>query len=391
MKKLIHLYIAREIIPSFILGLFIFTFVLLMFKLLELTEMVVTYGVSIADVGRLISYILPPFFVFTVPMSFLLAVLLAFARLSADSELIAFRASGISLYQLYPVVGFFSLLTAIAAFFLTVYAEPWGMRSAKDFMFNMARTMATTQIKDHVFNDDFMNLVIYVNEVQAKKGRIRGVFIYDNRDKLEPNVILAKEGHIFSNPLDRSLVMRLTNGSIHRKAMEVDSYEVVNFTHYDINPELGQNVIRDMKKTHMEMSIDELREYIREMKETGQDYQYHRAHVEYHKKFAFPFAAIIFGFLGIPLAINPVRSGRSRGFTAALGVLVLYYLMFRVGETIGWKGEIHPIVVMWAPNVLLGLLGAYLFIHKANETEVQVASLYDKVLIRLGRLFERKT
>jgi lipopolysaccharide export system permease protein len=383
MRRTLSLYLAQEILGPTFLGLVVFTFVLLMFQLLRLTELVVTYGVSLRDVGRLIVYLLPPFFVFTVPMSFLLGVMLAFARLSADSELTALRASGVSLYQMYPVVGLLSVATALVAFVLTVHAEPWGKKSLKQFLFELTRSKATLgYFKPHVFNTDFDDLVIYVSEIDPVRERIRGVFVRDTTDPNDPKVVLAREGELVPNPYAPSLVLRLVDGSIHRARGPADAYEVADFARYDMGLALSDRMLRDAQTTYLEMSLGELGAHVDALRKGGDDYALRRAWVEYHKKFAFPCAALIFGFLGVPLAIAPVRSGRSRGFAAALAILVVYYLLFRAGETIGWRGGVHPAVVMWAPNVLLGGVGAFLFVRKAGETDVQVGS-------RLAALGER--
>ncbi|MEI7816060.1 MAG: LptF/LptG family permease [Desulfuromonadales bacterium] len=103
-KRILSFYIIREISSLFLLGITIFTMVLLMGRLISLTDLVVSRGVPLADVSRMILYLIPSFLVFTIPMAFLLAVLLAFGRLSADNEIVVIKASGISLFQVMPPV-----------------------------------------------------------------------------------------------------------------------------------------------------------------------------------------------------------------------------------------------------------------------------------------------
>jgi lipopolysaccharide export system permease protein len=379
--RTIYLYVAREVISPFFLGLFVITFVMLMFQLLQLTELVVNYGVSIVDVGRLILYWLPPFFVFTVPMSFLLAVLVAFERMSVDSELTALRASGVSLFQLYPVVCVLSVLVTAAALYLTVVGEPWGKRSFKEFLFEQARSKATVGLKEQVFNEEFDNLVIYVDRVDAKKNRLKRVFVADERNPEQSRVFIAREGSLVPNPHDLSLVLRLSDGTIHPRGRTEGRYDVVRFKTFDVNLALGSDVIRDTKKTYLEMDLGELEGFLAAREKDGPlDREYFRARVELQKKFAFPFAAIVFGVLGVPLVIKPVRSGRSLGFVTALAILVAYYLMFRMGETIGWQGTIHPAILMWAPNVLLGAFGAWMFWKKASEADARATSWLDRLI-----------
>ncbi len=103
--KIIDRYIIKELIPPFLLGLLLFTFVLLLNRIFKLTELIVTKGVPFTEVLRLVSYIMPSFLTLTIPMSLLLGALVAFGRLSTDSELVALKATGFSLYRLMaPVI-----------------------------------------------------------------------------------------------------------------------------------------------------------------------------------------------------------------------------------------------------------------------------------------------
>src|SRR5213078_4242488 len=106
----INRYILREISVPFVLGLAVFTLILLIARILKLVEMVVNRGVPALQVLKLFSYILPAFLEVTVPMAVLLAVLVAFGRLSSDSEITALKTSGVSLYQLARPVALFALV-----------------------------------------------------------------------------------------------------------------------------------------------------------------------------------------------------------------------------------------------------------------------------------------
>jgi lipopolysaccharide export system permease protein len=119
-------YILREMVVPFFLGLAIFTSILLIVRILKLVELVVNRGVPLAQMVRIFSYILPAFLEVTVPMALLLAILVAFGRLSSDSEVIAMRAAGISLYRLLVPVAIFAGMVALLTGWLSVTARPWG-------------------------------------------------------------------------------------------------------------------------------------------------------------------------------------------------------------------------------------------------------------------------
>jgi len=131
MRKTSYLYIFKENLPVFFIGLMVFTIILLMDKVLKLIELIVTRGGNITSVLMLIAFISPSFLVFTIPTALLLGTLITFGRLSGDSEITAFKASGTSLYQLFLPISVFSILACLVTSLLGFYGLPWGNRGFK--------------------------------------------------------------------------------------------------------------------------------------------------------------------------------------------------------------------------------------------------------------------
>jgi len=389
MGKTLFWYVVREIVVPFMLGLFIFTFVLLMFQILKLTELVVSYGVAVLDVLKILSYILPPFFVFTVPMSFLLGVMLAVSRLSSDSELTAIKASGIGLYQLLPPVMLLAVIAYFVSAFLTLYAEPWGKQSFKQTLLDLGKKKAMIGITERIFNDQFKDMVMYVSRMDPVTSELKDVFIADERMKNSPSITVAANGKIISSSDETALVLSLNDGAIHRSPLDnALHYETIRFGKYDIRIDLTPKEDEDEGgKTYLEMTLPELKKFIRQIKNKGDQYMFRRAWTEYHRKFSFPFACFVFGILGLPLGINPPRSGRSRGFTMAIIIISIYYLLFRMSENMSWNSVLHPILFIWMPNAVLLLSGLILLQKKANETPIKsldfISYQWEKVLMAL--------
>ena len=139
MKRILSLYIIREIAALFLLGIMVFTLILLMGRLIKLTDLVISRGVPLADVSRMILYLMPSFLVFTIPMAFLLAVLLAFGRLSADNEITVMKAGGISLMQLMPPVVFCGVCAAMLTLAASTVGVPWGNSAFKGLSFSVLK------------------------------------------------------------------------------------------------------------------------------------------------------------------------------------------------------------------------------------------------------------
>lgn len=367
MRKTTFLYIIKEIFPIFFIGLMTFTIILLMDKLLKLIELFVTRGVSLSQMLMLFLFISPSFLIFTIPMAFLLATLLSFGRLSGDSEIIAFKASGLSLYQLYLPVLFLSIGAYLLTFVLVIYGLPWGNRGFKATLYLMAQTKADVEIKERIFNDVFDGFVLYVDKVPLQGKKMEGILIYDERDKEKVNTIFAREGYLVSNPKSQEVVLRLLNGDIHRFEPRTNIYQKMQFNTYDLRLELAKTLAAMGKKLREhEMSIDDIKEKMEKKKAAGKDAT--PQEVELHKRYAIPFSCLVFGLLGVPLGIQPRRSGRSYGFVISLFILLFYYISLTASEIFAIKKTIPPFLAGWTPNILFGILGIYLLIQASKES-----------------------
>jgi len=390
--KIVHRYIFREILVPFLFGLSVFTFILLIARLLRLIELVVTRGVPVMNILKLLTYIMPAFLEVTVPMAMLLAILIAFGRLSADSEMVALRSSGLSLYQLIAPVAIFALLATAATGALSIWARPWGNRALKTALFDLARTRASAGIKPQVFNDDFPGLVIYAENIDATNDRLRHVLISDERDNAQHNTIFAREGAMVSNPATQAVTLRLRDGFIHTSDGRQGTEYHTHFQFYDVNLDLRQMIegARQRERDPKELTLGQLGRAIAAKRAAGLPFVPEL--VEYHRKFSIPFACVVFALVAVPLGVQPVRAARSRGFTLSLGMIFVYYVILSVGQALAEQTIVPAAVGLWLPNAIFAVLGAFLFARAARERTLvrlermqsALAALRARLLGRLG-------
>ncbi len=367
MKKTSFIYILKEILPIFLIGMMVFTVILLMDKILKLIELVVNRGGSLSQILMLFVFISPSFLIVTIPVAVLLATLLTFGRLSSDSEITAFKASGMSLYQLFVPISVFALATFLLASFLVFYGLPWGNRGFKSTLYILARSKADIEIKERVFNDSFNGLVVYVDRVPLQGSRMEGILIYDEREKGKSNTIVAKEGFLVKNREDEDFILRLNSGDIHRYEPKLHIFQKIKFDTYDLKLEMAKTFTAIEKKLKdKEMSIDDIRERINEVKKVGGNTVPYE--VEIQKRYAIPFTCIIFALIGVPLGIQPRRSGRSYGFVLSILLLIAYYVTLTAAEILAMRKTISPALGGWIPNLLFSVLGIYLLVKAANES-----------------------
>lgn len=385
MKKTLHLYIFREISAPFLLGLATFTSVLLMGRLLRLAEMVVAKGVPFLDILRLVVYLLPFFCLVTIPMAFLLAILLAFGRLSADGEITAMKAGGASIYGMLPPVLIFSLLAYLATAFITIEALPWGNAAFRHLVYELAQSRADLALKEKVFIDDFPGLVIYLDRYDEGQRSMSGVLIHDDRNPKEPSTIFAARGTIAAGDEGKAVRLNLQDGSIHR-SIGTTGYRLVTFNNYDLAVDLS-SPDKKPDKEEEDMTFAELRAGIAAGQ--GGEKLMRDMQLEFHRRFALPFASFVFALVGVPLGIQNQRSGKAAGFALSIGIIVLYYILLSTGRILGQHGIVNAAIAVWAPNLLFILFGLYLLRNTAAERRLKIfaltAGLAHKLRLRLRR------
>jgi lipopolysaccharide export system permease protein len=378
----LYRYIAREVSSAFLLGVVIFTGVLLMGKMLKLADMVVSKGVPLADILLMIVYLIPNFAIITIPMSLLLAVLLAFSRISGDSEIIAIKASGISLFKLLPPI----LAIALCAYILTaltaLYALPMGHSAFKQLLRQSVQQRLSLNLKERVFNSDIPGLLVYIDNSDSKSGAMTGVMIQDERNPADVSTIFAKTGSIRLDESSNRIFLHLTDGSIHQ-SRPGELYRLLGFNEYDLSVNLPA-ATANAEKNEIEMTLAELRQNLKSggfsaklMTNMG---------FEIHRRFALPFACFIFAVVAVPLGIQNRRSGKAAGFSLSIATLLLFYIFQSFGKTLAAKGILTPFAAMWLPNLIFLAGGGYLFFKTAREERIHV---FDYLVAVPAKLWKR--
>lgn len=366
--NILQRYILREIALPFGLILFILTFVLLMGKILQLMDLMINRGVRLLDISLLMLYLLPSFLMFTLPISLLIAILIGLGRLSGDNEITVLKMSGISLQQL-------SVPVAVAAFLVfsftavtTLFLAPYGNLASRYLLYDMAKRKASIGIREKVFIDDFMGILLYVENIPLNGDHLEGVLISDHRISGEPSTIIARRARLISDPDTLAITLRLEEGSTHSVDEALRNYRKMDFGVYDVRLDLSPTLSAPGQqggKTSTEMTLGELAGKLK--KREIRDPADRELAIELYKKMTIPFSCLVFALIGIPLGIRAHRSVRSRGFTIGLVLVLLYYLMRLNGEALVETGRLAPLIGSWAPNLVFAVAGVILFTLAAKE------------------------
>src|SRR5438552_17591849 len=162
---IIATYVLRKMFPPTALCLIHFTFILLLDTISNLMRILVSRGADLVTVLKAFLYLLPSIFSVTIPMAFLLGVLLAFGRLASDSEIVALRASGVSPARLLRPAVALSVVAGLVTFYVVGVALPAANQAYRELIFKLVISKARTQMAARVFNDDLVpGMVSYISD-----------------------------------------------------------------------------------------------------------------------------------------------------------------------------------------------------------------------------------
>src|SRR5262249_10981319 len=151
------------------------------------------------------------------------------------------------------------------------YARPWGNRSLRTAMWDMARTRATAGLKPQIFNDDFPGLIIYAEQIDTANDQLDRVLIADERDPQQQNTVFARAGYMISDGERETVTLRLLDGTIHTTDTTAGASYQTDFRSYDVNLDLRATLADARTKSDdpKELTIDQLIAAIAANREAG--------------------------------------------------------------------------------------------------------------------------
>jgi LPS export ABC transporter permease LptG/LPS export ABC transporter permease LptF len=363
-------YVLREILGPLGLGFLVYTFILLLQFLFTSAEMIIRRGLPAPIVGQLVLYSLPNIVVLTIPMALLLGVLVGIGRLASDSELVALRSTGMSIYRLLrPVLLLSAILTLINGL-LMIYLLPQGNRAVSRLYLDILTRTVAQQVEPRVFYNEWQGKVLYIFEASARNEDWKGVFLADAVPSERQEVIIARRGKLLVEDAGERVVLQLADAIKHSfdfhspKRYETSRHETLRIVLRDrfLSSERARMATR---RGPRELTLGELRTLSRDISATPE--QRRIARVGIHKMFAIPAACLVMGLLSLPLGFTNRHGGRSSGFAISIGVIVAYYVLLSQGEDAARLGKLSPGLAIWLPDLLLLAIGVVLLVARNRD------------------------
>jgi len=364
--RILTRYILGEILSHTLIGCALFTFILLMKELPKILDTVVRNSNTLASVLEVILFLLPNFFMVTIPMAVLVGVLLGFSRLAADSEIIAMRASGLGIGYFVRVAAIIAVGGTAIGLFNSLYVAPRANQGILDLDKALA-SQATYEIQPRVFYEDFKNTVLYVQDVRSGTGAAnwRQVFMADITDPALPKITTAASATVVSDTT-QELLMRLRNGTEDEPVPgQPEQSNISTFAINDLPFASNQQSEGHLGRLDTAIWALPMRELIE--KTHGPDGKGFR--IELHKRFAYPAACLVLMLVGVPLGVTSRRGGKSSAWVFTILLVILYYTLSLVGIALGRQNWIPTFLAVWSANILFAIGGLILLWQMASGSQ----------------------
>ena len=385
--KTLHKYLVGQVLAATLLTVAVFTVVLLVGNgLREILTLIVSGHVSFGLMLKAFVYLIPFVWIFALPMGLLTATLLVFGRFSADQELTAARASGISLLSLITPVLLLSLLGCGLSAWFNLEIGPRSRVAYIQLTQELkSEFMKNLQLPEGRFIRDIPNHVFYVGKNHG--GNLENVMIYrlQNETNVE-SILRAERGKMLNGNGTNQLILQLFDARSvtlgpHGNVINASPTMIMNFspnvvTNRPFEPKISDMTFGQLRKKLRELESLNLSgggtnalalssEQTALMRKQQRDF-IEPVRVEMHRQVAFSFACFGFTLVGIPLGIRVHRRETNIGVALALILVVVYYAFLMLAGSLSARPELYPHLILWIPNFIFQGVGAVL-LWRANR------------------------
>ena len=328
----------------------------------ELVRKVTESGLLLGTAIQILILKMPEFIVFAFPMSVLLATLMAYTRLSSDSEIIALQSIGINIYRLIVPAVYFSLLIVATTFLFNNFVAPAANYQAKVTLEtaldkagpsfkerNILYPEYNEVIMDNGEEETILTRLFYAEEFDGEQ--MKNLTILDRSQGSVSQIIIAESAtwNILENIWD------FYNGTIYLLGEDGSYQNVVRFQHQKLALPSAPLDLTKKGRDYNEMNLFQAQEYLNIVKLSGKDKRVRKLKVRIQEKIALPFTCLAFALIGSAIGIKPQNASKGMSFGICIGLIFFYYLFSFISSSMGVKGILSPFLASWLPNfVILG-------------------------------------
>jgi lipopolysaccharide export system permease protein len=369
-------YIFFQLLLPFLFGVGAFSSIATSVgSVFELIRQVTQSGLPIGIAAKVLALTMPEFIGYSFPMSMLLATMMTFGRLSGDSEIIAMRSAGISIYRLVVPALVLSLMVTLLTFVLQESIVPAAKLEAATTMQKALKQEKPSFQKDNIIYPDFAeekqpdgskirNLVRLFYARQFNGQEMTDVMVVDRSQGEVSRVIDAKSGKLDIG----KKTWDFYNGTIYEidPKSRTSSKKVIQFDHIEVNLGKTPLEIGALERQPDQMNITESIAYLDVLRAKADWKAVNTFQIRIQQKLALPFVCLIFGVIGSAVGIRPQRGGKATSFGVSLLLIFGYYILITVMGALGEVGYLSAFLAGWIPNMLGISVGIYLLTKTAR-------------------------
>jgi lipopolysaccharide export system permease protein len=368
-------YIITQLLMPFLFGVGAFSSIILAVgSLFDLVRQVTEAGLPLTVAIEVMALKMPQFIVYSFPMSILLSGMMTYSRFSADSEIIAFRSVGVSVYRLIlPALVLSTIVTGVT-FIFNEWLVPVASQQATTTLTKALKQDKPTFKKDNIIVPEYKEVerngvkelvlarLFYAEKFDGKT--MTGLTIIDRsqQDKGLSQILNARSA-IW---IESKNTWEFTDGTIYLIAPDASYRNIVTFQRQQLQLPKSPFELAAPDKNIDDMSVAELMDYSEQIKLSGDKKKILTVAVTAQRKLAFPFICIVFSLMGAAMGIRPQRTGKATSFGVSVLLIFGYYLMLFVFGALGQAEVISPFFAGWLPNFIGIAIGGWL-VYKAAK------------------------
>ncbi len=383
---LLYSYLASEMLAPFFASFMIMNSVFFLVKLIPFLNFVLELEVSFVDFIKIFSYLFPNIFLYTIPMSAMIGVTLAFSRLSNDTEILALKAAGVSIYQMLLPVILVTLSLGLLTAYFSIKLIPVSEKNIEFFTYQLLKEKIDKGIKEKEFTEALGDIVVYVDDVNPETNIWQKVWVSDMRNQETPSITMAEHGRMKTDLGNFLITITLENGSLHRPD-NVDS-QIILFDKYKITIPLSAPGSKRKKLNRGTLTMTELLEMADIY---GTETRPGKVFItEVHKRLVLPVGCVILALIGLPLGLQAGPGKKAIGIPFGLIVFISYYVMFTFAKIVSADTNFPIFIAMWLPNTFYLFFTIILIWRSANELPLipeKMATIWSTLTERMMNYF----
>jgi lipopolysaccharide export system permease protein len=376
---LIDRWLLGQIIPPMIFAISAFTVISLSVGVMfDLIRKIVEFGLPLFLALKVLLFSLPSFLVLSFPMAVLLSTLLAYGKLSSNSELLALKSLGINTTRIIsPAIALSIFMTGLTFYFNDNLVPASNKLAETTLRAGIGKSFNTEEGKENIMFsrygsrieqetnnptklNNYLTHIFYAAKFENKQ--MNDVTVLDLSRMGFRQVLKAKKA-IFDK---KNNAWIFSNGSL----VSVDSNSqstIVQFNRYVYPFDEGPLKLAEVPKDAAKMTLKQALKAEKIYQQTGNLKETRRIQVRIQEKFTLPCACLVFGLIGSTLGSKSnIRSSKGQGFGISVILILIYYVMSFLFSSFGVKGLLSPIIATWSP-ILISLSGGYYLLYKSSR------------------------